>query len=116
MKKRFHLKIAGKIGLGFGVLTLAVIINTILINNKLNESRERNEKITKVYQPSEDLLLRIQGLVNTSQMLIKSWVFVDKVADTPDKLKLKMLHSASYPLLTQELTRVTDQWDVADQK
>src|ERR1035437_6494903 len=99
MKKKFHLKIAGKIGLGFGVLTLAVIFNTILINNKLSESREQNEKTTKVYQPSEDLLFRIQGLINNSQMLIKSWVFVDKVADTPDKLKLRTLQSASYPLL-----------------
>ncbi len=116
MKKKFHLKIAGKIGLGFGVLTLAVIVNTILINNRLNESRQQNEKTTKVYQPSEDLLLRIQGLVNNSQMLIKSWVFVDKVADTPDKLKLKTLQSASYPLLKRELARITDQWDEADLK
>ena len=51
MKKKFSLKIAGKIGLGFGVLTLAVIFNTVLINNELDKSRVQNEKTSKVYQP-----------------------------------------------------------------
>ena len=114
MKKKFHLKIAGKIGLGFGVLTLAVILNTILINNVLNKSRRLNENNSKVYQPSEDLLVRMFNLVNNSQMLIKSWVFVDKVAETSDKLKLKRLQSAAFPLLKRELERITDQWEESD--
>jgi methyl-accepting chemotaxis protein len=114
MKKKFHLKISGKIGLGFGILTLAVILNTILINNVLNKSRRLNEKTSKIYQPSEDLLMRMYNQVNNSQMLIKSWVFVDKVTDTPDKLKLKRLQSAAYPLLKRELERIIDQWDEVD--
>lgn len=114
MKKKFSLKIAGKIGLGFGVLTVAVIFNTILINNELNKSRTQNEKTSKVYQPSEELLLSMQNLVNNSQMLIRSWVFVDKVSDTPDKLKLMRLHSASFPLIKRELARITDQWEERD--
>lgn len=116
MKKKFSLKISGKIGLGFGVLTLAVIFNTVLINNELNKSRSQNEKTSKVYQPSEALLLSMQNLLNNSQMLIRSWVFVDKVSDTPDKLKLKRLHSASYPLIRRELERISDQWEDADVK
>ncbi len=114
MKKKFSLKIAGKIGLGFGVLTLAVIFNTVLINNELDKSRRQNEKTSKVYQPSESLLLSMQNLVNNSKMLIRSWVFVDKVPDTPDKLKLRRLHSASYPLIKRELDRITDQWEESD--
>jgi len=116
MKKKFSLKISGKIGLGFGVLTLAVIFNTVLINNELNKSRSQNEKTSKVYQPSEELLLSMQNLVNSSQMLIRSWVFVDKVSDTPDKLKLTRLHSASYPLIKRELARITDQWEKPELK
>lgn len=116
MRKKFNLKISGKIALGFGILTLAVILNTILINNVLNKSRRLNENTSKVYQPSEDLLVRMYNQVNNSQMLIKSWVFVDKVVDTPDKLKLKRLQSASYPLLRRELERITDQWDETDRK
>jgi Methyl-accepting chemotaxis protein len=116
MKKKFSLKIAGKISLGFGVLTLAVIFNTVLINNELSKSRTQNEKTSKVYQPSEALLISMQNLVNSSQMLIRSWVFVDKVPDTPDKLKLRRLHSASYPLIRRELERISDRWEPEDQK
>jgi len=116
MKKKISLTIAGKIGLGFGVLTLAVIFNTVLINNELDKSRSQNEKTSKVYQPSEELLLSMQNLVNNSQMLIRNWVFVDKVPDTPDKLKLTRLHFASYPLIKRELSRVTDQWEQSDLK
>ena len=47
-------------------------------------------------------------------MLIRSWVFVDKVPDTPDKLKLRRLHSASYPLIKRELEKVADQWEESD--
>ena len=66
MKKKFTLKIAGKIGLGFGVLTLALILNAILINKVLNKSRDLNETMTSVYQPSEELLVRMRNMINNS--------------------------------------------------
>jgi HAMP domain-containing protein len=111
MKKKFTLKIAGKIGLGFGVLTLALILNAILINKVLNKSRDLNETMTSVYQPSEELLVRMRNMINNSQILIKSWVFVDKVADTPDKLKLIQLHDVSFPQIQHDLARIVAQWD-----
>lgn len=114
MKKKLTLKIAGKIGIGFGVLTLAVILNTFVINNVLKKSRVLNENTSKIYQPSQELLLRLHDLLNNSQMLIKSWVFVDKVSDTPDKLNLKKLHSETYPGVKRELARLTVLWDDED--
>jgi GAF domain-containing protein len=116
MKKKITVKIAGKIGLGFGVLTLAVIINTFVFNDVLRKSRILNKNTSTIYQPSEEYLLHLHDLVNNSQMLIKSWVFVDKVADTPDKLKLKRLHSEFYPLLKRGLNGIVDQWDESDRK
>lgn len=115
MKKKITLKIAGKIGLGFGVLTLAIIVNTFVFNDVLKKSRILNENTSTIYQPSQELLLRLHDLVNNSQMLIKNWVFVDKIPNTPDKLKLKKLHSESYPSLKRELNKLTDQWDKPDQ-
>lgn len=114
MKKILTLKIAGKIGIGFGILMLAVIINTVVINDVLKKSRVLNENTSKVYQPSQDLLLSLHGLVNNSQMLIKSWVFVDKVSDTPDKLKLQRLHAEMYPGVKRDLSKIVDLWDEAD--
>ena len=110
MKKLYSLKIAGKIGSGFGILALAIILNAYFTNKVLNNSRELNEEITKVYQPSEELLVRMRDMINNSQMLIKSWVFVEKVADTPDKLKLVKLHNQDYPQLQRKLSKISDEW------
>jgi GAF domain-containing protein len=111
MKKKFTLKIAGKIGLGFGILILALILNAIFIIKVLNTSRDLNEVMTSVYQPSEELLVSMRDMINNSQMLIKSWVYVDKVADTPDKLKLIQLHDVNFPKLQQDLARIVPLWD-----
>ena len=110
MKKLYSLKIAGKIGSGFGILALAIILNSYFTNEVLNKSRKLNEQITTVYQPSEELLVRLRDMINNSQMLIKSWVFVEKVADTPDKLKLVKLHNQDYPLLQRKLSKISDEW------
>jgi len=114
MNRIISLKIAAKIGIGFGLLTLALIINALLINNVLNESRQLNQQISAVYQPSEAMLIRMHDLVNNSQMLVKSWVFIDKVANTPDKIKLTELHSTVFPELKRDLAKISDQWDNKD--
>ena len=110
MKKLYTLKIAGKIGLGFGLLTFAIILNAIFTYTVLKQSRNLNEDITKVYQPSEELLVRMRDMINNSQMLIKSWVFVDKIANTPDKLKLIKLQNKDYPELQRNLSRISVDW------
>jgi hypothetical protein len=116
MNKKISMKIAAKIGVGFGLLTLALIINAILINNVLNKSRKLNLEISNVYQPSEALLIRMHDLVSSSQMLVKSWVFIDKVANTPDKIRLTELHSTVFPELKRDLAKITDQWDDNDRQ
>ncbi len=108
------MKIAAKIGLGFGLLTLALIINAVLINNVLNKSRQLNQQISTVYQPSEAMLIKMHDLISSSQMLVKSWVFIDKVANTPDKIKLTDLHNTVFPKLKRDLAKITDQWEDID--
>ena len=108
------MKIAAKIGLGFGLLTLALIINAVLINNVLNKSRQLNQQISTVYQPSEAMLIKMHDLISSSQMLVKSWVFIDKVANTPDKIKLTDLHNTVFPELKRDLAKITDQWEDID--
>jgi GAF domain-containing protein len=110
MKKLYTLKIAGKIGFGFGILTLAIVMNAFFTNKVLNKSRSLNEEITTIYQPSEELLVRLRDMINNSQMLIKSWVFVEKLSDTPDKMKLVKLHNVDFPKLQQSLARISALW------
>jgi methyl-accepting chemotaxis protein len=105
-----RLKIAAKIGLGFGLVTFAVIVNGILTSNALQKSRIINDKITNVYSPSLEWINKMYGFVSDSRMLIKSWVYIDKISDTPDKLKLKKLHSVDYPLVIDTLKTLGAMW------
>ncbi|HEX3010036.1 MAG TPA: GAF domain-containing protein [Bacteroidales bacterium] len=116
MKKKISFRISAKIGLGFGILTIALVINAIRITNVLNDSRALNDRISKVYQPSEAQLVQLHDVVNNSQALIKSWVFVDKVADTPDKKHLEKIHKVTFPKLDGSLSMLSDHWDVKDQQ
>jgi methyl-accepting chemotaxis protein len=106
-----RLKIAAKIGLGFGVMVVAVIVNALITSSALEQSRKINEKITNVYTPSLSYLNELYNKINDSRMLIKSWVFIDKISDTPDKLRLKELHEVSYSANIDTLKSLQTQWD-----
>ncbi len=116
MKRKISFRISAKIGLGFGILTAALVVNAVLITNVLNDSRELNKNISEVYQPSEAQLVKLHDMVNSSQALVKSWVFVDKVSDTPDKQRLKQMHEKTLPELIQALSLLSDHWEPQDQQ
>ncbi|HEX2934847.1 MAG TPA: GAF domain-containing protein [Bacteroidales bacterium] len=111
MKKKITLKIAAKIGLGFGILTLALILNAVLISRVITESGDLNRKISEIYEPSDAKLVKLYNLVSNSHMLLRNWVFVDKIADTPDKRKLIELQSKDFPALRKEIALISDEWD-----
>jgi len=109
--KKITVKIAGKIGLGYGILTIAIVLNAVLVIRAIIFSSEINQKISQTYEPSEIKLNQLANLVSKSQMLTRSWVFVDQIANTPDKIELARVHSAQFPLLIQEINVIADDWD-----
>jgi len=108
-----RLKIAAKIGLGFGIMTIAVIVNAFITSSALEKSREVNDKISNVYTPSLEFINELYNKINDSRMLIKSWVFIDKISDTPDKLRLKELHEHAYKQTIDTLKVLQVMWDSA---
>jgi methyl-accepting chemotaxis protein len=106
-----RLKIAAKIGLGFGIITLAVIINAWITSNALENSRNINDKITSVYTPSQTYVDELYTKISDSRMLIKSWVYIDKISDTPDKVKLRELHARDYKMVMDTLKQLSTLWD-----
>ncbi len=111
-----RLKIATKIALGFGLVTIAVWVNSILTQNAIQRNQEVNEEITNIYSPSLEWINRMQNQISDSRMLIKSWVYIDKISDTPDKLKLKNLHSIEFPQLMDTLTALSAEWSSEENK
>ena len=105
-----RLKIATKIALGFGLVVIAVLANGILTQNAIQRNQEVNETITNVYAPSLEWIKKLQTLISDSRMLVKSWVHIDKISDTPDKLRLRELHTTEYPMVMDTLQVLSGQW------
>jgi methyl-accepting chemotaxis protein len=106
-----RLKIATKIILGFGIMTLFVIVYVFITNNQITKSRKVNQEINKVYAPSVELIRDLYSRISDSRMLIKSWVHIDKIADTPDKTKLISLHNKDYQAVMDSLLILGKFWE-----
>ncbi len=68
MKLRFT--IGRKIGLGFGVIILLVIVAFWLTNVTLNDSRKKTDQVTEIYNPSVASLKELNYLLIRSKFLI----------------------------------------------
>jgi len=113
---KYRLTISRKLALGFGIIILAFLVNAFVTVNSSVNNRQLNEKITNLYNPSTFLLNDLRQAVVESKMLIKNWVFIEKQANTPDKLKLKSLHNEEFPDLIANLQTLATEWDDKDQK
>lgn len=109
--KKFRFTIARKLLLGFGFLTIAILVNTFFTFLTLSHNRKINEKIITVYAPSNDHLNELFNLITNSKLLIKNWVYIEQTPATPDKLKLQHLHQVEYPELDEKLRTISAKWD-----
>lgn len=109
MKARFT--VTNKLVVGFGVLLFATVLNGVFTYSTLNESQELNKQILTVYNPSTSKLQELLSMINTSQMLVKNWVFIDKQSNTPDKEKLVKIHSTDFPKLKEDINKISVSWD-----
>lgn len=108
MKVRFSIGV--KLILGIGTIIIAILINSYLINNSLEKSRKINEQITELYVPSASHLNDLYNQINRSKSLIKTWVFIDKKKNTPDKIRLRQLHSKEFSELHEKIQELSKDW------
>ncbi|MBU8893827.1 MAG: GAF domain-containing protein [Bacteroidales bacterium] len=112
----FKFNIAKKLILGFGIVTVAIFFNIILITGMLKESVVVNEEISTKDVPSADLVRELSNMMISSKMLIKNWVYADKKSDTPDKNQLINLHVKDLPALHEKILKLSAEWTDAEQK
>ena len=112
----FKFTIAKKLILGFGVVTIAILVNMYLINRTLKKSIEVSEKISTVYVPSADLVRELSNTLISSKMLIKNWVYIEIQADTPDKLKLRDLQRIELPDIHERILKLSNEWTSDEQQ
>lgn len=113
---KFRFSITLKLILSIGAIILAILLNSYIINNSLKKSRKINQKITELYVPSASHLNELYNLVNRSKALIKSWVYIDKKQNTPDKKQLRQLHNKELPQLHENITKLSENWEKEEQE
>ncbi|MBL4736004.1 MAG: SpoIIE family protein phosphatase [Flavobacteriales bacterium] len=109
-----RLTIGKRIGAGFGILVLAMIIVFARTYYTLSESRKINEQITKIYNPSVHVLENLNLLIVESKMLIMNWMSV-QISDDDDKLRLKDLIADDYPALKERVLLLAVNWTEDEQ-
>ena len=107
---KFRFTIAKKLIFGFGIVTIAILINAFLISNTLKESTKVNNNISNIYVPSADPLRELSNLIISSKMLVKNWVYIEKKSNTEDKLKLINLHQKDIPEINDKIIELSKDW------
>lgn len=113
---RMKLSIAARIGLGFGIIIIALIINAVFTSTTLQKSENVNERIRTVQNPSTENLNELINIIENSRMLIRSWVFIDKKPETADKLNLVEIHQEKFPSVDSSLTTLSEYWDNEEER
>jgi len=112
--KRFS--ISAKLGLGFGILTISVIISSFMTYITLEQNRKTISDIANIYVPSVSYLQALNHIITDSKLLIKTWVYIDKKDSTPDKIRLQKIHSHGFPELRDTLIEFSKKWSPDSQK
>ncbi|WP_462280385.1 GAF domain-containing protein [Salinivirga cyanobacteriivorans] len=113
MKYRFT--IANRLFLGFGLIIITLLVSSILTYTTLQQNKQLNEEVAKIYSPSVAYLEETTKMIIESKMLIINWVYTDKKQDTPNKNKLRKLHSEEFPKLISKIESVAPNWSDYEQ-
>lgn len=114
---RFRFTIGRKLGLGFGVLLVAILVNGILTFTTLKRTKLLNEKIATIYTPSISKLKDLNLLVIKSKSLTVTWLESDKdIEEVEPKKELRTLYEEDYPTLKNEVNLLIKKWEEKDRK
>ncbi|MCK4663548.1 MAG: GAF domain-containing protein [Bacteroidales bacterium] len=113
---KFRFTVGKKLIFGFGIITIAVILSSTLTFITLQKNKKLNEEIANIYTPSVSYLNDLYFLITNSKMLIKNWVFIERINDTPDKIKLSKLHSEDFPYIEDKLLKIKNNWSIEEQE
>jgi serine phosphatase RsbU (regulator of sigma subunit) len=112
----FRITIGRKIGFGFGILIFLTLLAFFLTFNTAKSSKEINDEITNVVNPSVDALEELNLLLVQSKMLISKWVYFASSDDQDFKIRHRQLVFKDYPNLKEKLHLLSANWNPAEQE
>lgn len=112
MEVKFSL--ARKLILGFGFVIALFVVSAVITFIILSRNDSINRSVSEQNTPSVNRLIELQNLITESKLLIKNWVYIDKLPDTPDKKRLENLHNSLYPANVTAIQPLAQNWSVED--
>ncbi len=114
----FRFTIGKKIGTGFGVLILFIIVvfgaTFVAVNNGIKTFQKNDQttnELIQVLTPSKEHVSNLKLLVNESKQLAIQWVNDQSRNDVPDKLRLKNLIAQNIPAEIIQIRTLMTDWD-----
>lgn len=114
----FKFTIGKKIGTGFGVLILFIIVvfgaTFVAVNNGITTFQKNDQttnELIQVLTPSKEHVSNLRLMVNESKQLAIQWVNDQSRNDVPDKQRLKNLISQNIPGEIAQIKALTSEWD-----
>jgi serine phosphatase RsbU (regulator of sigma subunit)/HAMP domain-containing protein len=111
-----RISIGLRIGFGFGILLFLTLIVFILTNSTINSSKQINDKINNIYNPSVVSLEELNLMILQSKMYISNWVYYQSRPDHKDKVDLNRLIYKGYPELKTKVKKYSQFWKADEQK
>ena len=111
-----RISIGLRIGFGFGILLFLTLIVFILTNSTINSSKQINDKINNIYNPSVVSLEELNLMILQSKMYISNWVYYQSRPDHKDKVDLNRLIYKGYPELKTKVKNYSQFWKADEQK
>lgn len=119
----FRFTIGKKIGTGFGVLILFIIVvfgaTFVAVNNGIKTFQKNDQttnELIQVLTPSKERVSNLKLLVNESKQLAIQWVNDQSRNDVPDKLRLKNLIAQNIPAEIAQIKTLMVDWDNQNDK
>ncbi len=113
---KIRVTIGRKIGFGFGILIFFTLLAFFLTFKTTNSSKEINEEITNVVNPSVDALEELNLLLVKSKMLISKWAYFASSDDIDFKNQHRQLVFKDYPYLKEKLHKLSENWPPNEQE
>lgn len=110
---KFNFNLSKKIALGYIILLLFVFAAGLLSYKTLAENRKTSENLINTTVPSVAYMHDLYVLIDDSKMLIKNWVFIEELENTPSKNKLKKLPK-EYRKIKDILDELSVEWSASE--
>jgi len=108
---KLNLSISQKILIGYFSIIGLFLVSSLMTYFILQKNQEINRQVTEINDPSVRSIGELASLISESKLLIKSWVFIDKLPDTREKKRLQTIHQTDYPALLSKLKTYSKYWE-----